>query len=176
MPAEPFAVIFLEGGHKNSLGRANEVYEAVRADVSRMPELYACISDDDAWVRLRAIDTFEKLVRENPALVEPYLDDIFTNLVNHDQPSIQWHIAQIFSEVPLSDKQTKTAIHWLKDKIKTTDIDWIVSGDVMKALIYFCKKGLVSAEELIPLFEVQTGHHSNAISKKATKLLISLSC
>lgn len=172
---ESFKDMLLVGGKTNSLGRAGEVLEIVRSDTSRLDELFECIYHDDAWVRLRAIDTFEKLVKENPGLVTPYLERIFNDLTKSRQPSIQWHLAQIFSEVELTDAQRNTAIAWLKDKIKTTNVDWIVSGDVMKALLYFHAGGFVETKELIDLFKVQEGHKSKAISKKATKLLHNLS-
>ncbi|HEX6415939.1 MAG TPA: hypothetical protein VFZ62_00240 [Candidatus Saccharimonadales bacterium] len=168
---EPFKEILAAGGHANSLGRSGEVLEAVRTDNTKMDELFECISHEDAWVRMRAIDTFEKLVNEKPELAGPYLDAIFTKLTKSDQPSIQWHLAQIFNEVTLNDDQQKQAVLWLKQRIKTTDVDWIVSANTMKTLLSFCKKGIVSDDELRPLFETQTAHDSKSIRKKATGFL-----
>ena len=56
---EAFAEVLTEGGRSNSLGRAGEVVHAVFADRDRLDELWACISHDDAYVRMRAIDSFE---------------------------------------------------------------------------------------------------------------------
>lgn len=165
-----FERILMVGGKTNSLGRASEVIETVRNDQSRLSELFDCIYADDAWVRMRAIDSFEKIIKDEPQLVKPYLTRIFDELTFSDQPSIQWHLAQIFSEVELSDKQQTRAIDWLKSKLETVDVDWIVSVDAMKALLYFHSRGLFAASELKRLFDIQAGHKSNAVRKKAAKL------
>ena len=155
------------GGHSNSLGRAEEVLNEVRKNHTKIPALYSYIRSDDAWVRMRAVDTFEKLVRENPALAEPFLPDILENLTKSTQPSIQWHIAQMFAEISLSNQQREAAINWLKDKLKTTDVDWIVSVNVMKTLLQFNRAGLVDAGSLETFFQTQTEHTSQSVRKKA---------
>ena len=168
---ESFAEILLAGGHANSLGRSNEVLEIVRKDTSKLDELFSCISADDAWVRMRAIDTFEKLVKEQPALVQPYLKSILNELTKSEQPSIQWHLAQIFGEAALSDSQRKDVIAWLKARVTTTEVDWIVSVNVMKTLLAFCKSGFMRADELAPLFKTQSEHPSKSVRKKAAVFL-----
>jgi len=168
---ESFAKILLAGGHANSLGRSGEVLETVRKDTSRLDELFDCISADDAWVRMRAIDTFEKLVKERPALVQPYLKSILSDLTKSEQPSIQWHLAQIFSEVALSNSQRKDAIEWLKARVATTEVDWIVSVNAMKTLLAFYKDGFMRADELTTLFKTQSEHPSKSVRKKAAVFL-----
>jgi len=168
---ESFEETLTVGGHSNSLGRAGEVLQATREDYSRLDELFTCISANDAWVRMRAIDTFEKLVKDKPELVQPYLSSIFSQLTTSEQPSIQWHVAQIFGEVVLSDAERNEAVKWLKQHLKSTDVDWIVSVNVMKTLLSFCKQKYISAGELEPLFKTQTTHSSKSVRKKATIFL-----
>lgn len=167
---ESFADLLAVGGKTNSLGRASDVIEITRANPSRLKELFGCIYDDDAWVRMRAIDSFEKIIREHSAWVEPFLGRIFNELTASDQPSIQWHVAQLFTEINLNDEQQTCAIRWLKDKLKTTDVDWIVAVNAMKALLHFYRQGLVTSSDLEKLFAVQAGHKSKAVRAKATKL------
>ena len=171
---ELFEEILKVGGHSNSLGRASEVLEVVRNDQSRLDELFDCIFADDAWVRMRAIDSFEKIIKDNPLWVSPYLDRILSELTHSAQPSIQWHLAQIFAEVALTDKQRSEAITWLNHMITTTDVDWIVSVNVMKALLYFDRDKFVLARDIQPLFKIQEGHASKSVRKKATEFLLSL--
>ncbi len=163
------------GGHRNSLGDAVKVLEAVLTDQSRLDELYACISHEDAWVRMRAIDTFEKVGREHPGWLEPYIDDLLNEVSKVDQPSIQWHLAEIFCEVRLSDTQRSKAIDLLKTNIATVNVDWIVAANTMTALVHFVKTGHISPSEAIRLLEVQQDHHSNAVKKRAAKLLNQIS-
>lgn len=171
---ESFAEMLTAGGHANSLGRAGEVHEIVECDASRLDELFTCIFNDDAWVRMRAIDTFEKLVAANPALAQPYIPVIFDKLTMSDQASIQWHVAQLFGEVELTDKQCVQAIAWLKQKLATTEIDWIVAANCMKTLVHFKNAGYVAADELTPLFTVQLSHTSKSVHRKASDHLAKL--
>ena len=174
MVMERFEEILMAGGHSNSLGRAGEMLETVRNDCSRLGELFDCIFADDAWVRMRAIDSFEKIIKDNPEWVGPYLDRVFSELTLSSQPSIQWHLAQVFIEVVLTDKQRSDAIAWLKRMIATTDVDWIVSVNVMKALLYFYRNKFVAASDIKPLFKIQEGHVSKSVRKKATEFLSNL--
>lgn len=174
MVMEQFEEILMAGGHSNSLGRASEVLEAVRNDRSRLDELFDCVFADDAWVRMRAIDSFEKIIKDNPEWVGAYLDRMLSELTRSAQPSIQWHLAQIFAEVTLTDEQRREAISWLKHTIITTDVDWIVSVNVMKALLYFYRNEFVAASDIRPLFKIQEGHASKSVRKKATEFLLSL--
>lgn len=167
---ESFETILAVGGKTNSLGRAGEVIDNVHRDPSRLEELFQCVFANDAWVRMRAIDSFEKIVRDEPKWIAPYIDRIFSSLTESQQASIQWHLAQIFTEVPLTSEQRNHAIAWLKDKIKTTDVDWIVSVNVMKALVFFHQSGFVSASELRQLFKIQQEHGSKSVRKKAVDL------
>jgi hypothetical protein len=168
---EPFEDILAAGGHANSLGRAGEVLQTVQNDPSRLEELFNCIFAGDAWVRMRAIDTFEKIVKDRPELGQAYLESIFSDLTKSQQPSIQWHIAQIFGEVKLNDIQRKKAVEWLRQRIQSTDVDWIVSVNAMKTLLSFCNQGYISAGELEPLFKTQANHASKSVRKKAAVFL-----
>lgn len=168
---EAFETILLAGGHRNSLGRSQEVYDIVTSDPGKLDELFSCVYADDAWVRMRAIDTFEKLVRDNPKLAQPYTNKLVEDLTKKDQPSIQWHLAQLFTEIELDAPQLEGALSWLKEKLSTTEVDWIVSANAMKALVYFYNKKLVNLTELTPLLRLQTEHKSKSVRKKAQQFL-----
>mgnify|MGYP006369948421 CR=1 FL=1 len=165
---QTYEAILAVGGKSNSLGRASEVIEMVLANPASLDELFQCIFANDAWIRMRAIDSFEKICRLHPEWIEPYIDTMLSELTSSTQPSIQWHLAEIFAEVEMTRKQTNTAIAWLKERISSTDVDWIVSVNTMKALLEFESKGLVTAKELIALFTIQKQHASQSVRKKAT--------
>jgi hypothetical protein len=172
---QKFIDILSVGGKTNSLGRANEVMDAVLADASKLGELYECVSADDAWVRMRAADCLEKICRVHPDWIEQYLEKILTDWTLSTQPSIQWHLAQIVAEVRLSDVQRKQATAWLKKALSSTDVDWIVAVNTMKTLLQFCREGQVTKDEIMPLFELQRQHKSNTVQKKAAQFLQDLS-
>jgi hypothetical protein len=171
---ESFAQILTAGGHTNSLGRAHEVLEAVQQHPHKIDQLFGCIFADDPWVRMRAIDAFEKIVRDNPEAAQPYVDILINDLTQSSQPSIQWHLAQLFAEVTLDQSQTTKVLAWLQAKIATTDVDWIVAVNVMKTLLYFRGMRLVNDKTLKQLFAVQSEHSSKSVRQKAELFLESL--
>ena len=73
---ESFAEILRVGGRSNSLGRTVEVIETVLADHSRVEELYNCLFQDDAWLRMRAVDALEKICRKHADWLAPYIKQI----------------------------------------------------------------------------------------------------
>lgn len=168
---EKFEDMLAEDGHKNSLGRVNDVIEQVLLDHTRIEELYRTMFNDDAWVRMRGADAFEKICREHPGWIRPYIDRIQKDLFASQQPSIQWHIAEIYCQVDLNEHQKAQAISWLTERLSSVDVDWIVAANSMKALAYFAAKGDVTTSSLQASLKVQLNHKSNAVVKRAKKLL-----
>ena len=168
---EPFAEVLRAGGPSNSRGRSAEVLDLLRGDPARLDELFACIADDDAWVRMRAVDTFEKLVREDPSLGAPYTERVLSELTRSDQPSVQWHVAQLVGVLALTADQRTAAASWLRARLATTDVDWIVAANAMATLVGLAHEGELPPEEVAPLLEVQTAHRSASVRRKATRLL-----
>lgn len=169
--SESFTKILAVGGKSNSLGRADEVINHVLKDPSRLNELYRCLFEDDAWLRMRAVDSLEKICRIHPEWLEPYVDRFSSELTASTQPSIQWHLAQMYREIKLSDAQKRFAIDWLKGLLSSTEVDWIVSANAMDTLAQFTKDGSVPKSELVQLLKIQQQHKSKAVVKRATKLL-----
>lgn len=162
------------GGKANSLGKVNEVVSEVLNDEALLEELYGCMFSQDAWVRMRAADAFEKVCRERPGWLEPYVDKMQTELSNEvQQPSIKWHLAQIYQQVGLTNEQKERALIWLTNILSTSSADWIVAANSMEALVYFTKRGDFTVEKCIPLLKIQLHHKSNAVVKKAKKLISS---
>lgn len=172
--AETFADILMVGGKSNSLGRANEVLQLVLEDKSRLQELYDCLFEEDAWVRMRAADALEKVCRKHPDWLVPYIDRLQTELGDSTQPSVQWHLAQIYRQVALSEKQKTFAIDWLRRLLSTSEVDWIVAANAMDTLVQFTHDGSVPVAETASLLAIQQQHKSNAVIKRANTLLIAL--
>lgn len=166
-----FADMLSTGGHANSLGRVADVIEAVLQDKSRLGELYDCLFAQDAWVRMRAADTLEKVCREHPDWPLPYIGRIQKELAGSTQASILWHIAQIYAQVELTATQKALAIQWLKRQITTTEVDWIVAANVMDTLAQFVRDGSVSRQDFAALLKVQQLHKSKSVVRRASKWL-----
>ena len=172
---ERLADMLAVGGHANSLGLGSEVVELVLKDKPRLDELYNCLFNADSWVRMRAADALEKICRRHPEWLLPYIDRFSTDLASNEQASIQWHLAQIYRQVELTVEQKGFAINWLTQLLCSKDVDWIVSANAMDTLAQFTRDGSFSVEALIPLLNIQLGHSSNAVIKRANKLLVECS-
>lgn len=161
----------LREGKINSLGRVNEVIEDVLLDKSRLDELYDCLFEDDAWLRMRAADAFEKICRQHPEWIETYVDKMQQDLFSSMQPSIQWHLAQIHEQVHLTAPQRQRVISWLENLLSTKTVDWIVAANAMDTLATFVQSGDYKSSDFIKLVEIQTHHKSKAVIRRAHKLL-----
>lgn len=171
---EPFAQILTAGNHANSLGRSAEVITTVLDDKSRLEELYICLFNEDAWVRMRAADALEKICRVHPEWLLPYIDRFTNELLGSNQASIQWHLAQIYRQVSLSDTQKHTAINWLQTLLSSKNIDWIVAANAMDTLVAFTTDGSFPVAKMRALLKIQQTHASKSVVKRANKLLDAL--
>lgn len=172
---ESFLEMLAIGGKSNSLGRTSEVIEAVIKDRSRIEELYACTLNKDPWVRMRAIDAIEKISRQHPDWILPFVERFSADLHGSTQPSIQWHLAQIYRQIDLEDTQVTVIRNWLQRLVSTSNVDWIVAANTMDTLNKFNTLGYVSTNDFRPLLLIQTQHKSNAVKKRADKYLNELS-
>ena len=171
---ESFEDIFMSGGHTNSLGRSAEVLTNVLSDQPKIDELFSCIYSQDAWVRMRAIDTFEKIIKVNPTWAEPYTDKLISELTQKSQPSIQWHLAQLFTEIQLNVDQKEKVMLWLTDLLSSPDIDWIVSANAMIALQFFYLQNDINTQDFTTLLSIQSHHTSKSVRKKALSIMDSI--
>lgn len=172
--AESFAQILSAGGKTNSLGRNGEVIAAILQDPLLIEDVYTCMFDPDPWVRMRAADALEKVCRQHPERLAPYIPRIQQELAGQTQASIQWHIAQIYAQVPLRNDQKRIAIDWLKGLLATTDVDWIVAANAMQTLVQFTKQGSFPRDDMVALIALQQRHKSKSVVRRATKLLATL--
>ena len=166
-----FTDMLAVGGKANSLGKVNDVIEIVLGDKSRLDELYNCMFNDDAWVRMRAADAFEKICRNHPDWISPFIDRFPDELATSTQASIQWHLAQIYNQVDLTQSQKRFATEWLKQILSKSDADWIVAANGMDTLAKFTRENAFPKNELLKLLSIQTRHKSNAVIKRANKYL-----
>lgn len=168
---ESFSTILAVGGKSNSLGRSDEIIQAVLQDRSYIEELYACMFSEDVWVRMRAVDVLEKICRQRPEWLLPYVDRFIADFHTSDQPSVQWHLAQIYRQVSLTDHQRKMIMRWLEVLGSTVSTDWIVAANTMVTLAQFTRAGYYPVNDLIKILLMQQQHASNAVNRRANKYL-----
>jgi hypothetical protein len=166
--AETFADM-LTGGHRNSLGRTGEVVDAVLADRSRLDELFATLSHPDDVVRMRAGDALEKVCRERPQWLRPYLERLLTEVGRTEQPSLQWHTAQILERLrgDLDAGLSERAVDLLRGYLLGSR-DWIVLNVTMDVLGRWALADAALAAWLEPQLERLQGDPRASVSKRAS--------
>ena len=160
----------LTGGDPRSLGKTADVVTQVLAGELSVEELYTCMFNDDEIVRMRAGDALEKVCRERPELVVPFTERLLKDVPRVRQPSIQWHLAQMFTELPLTKLQTERATQIIAYNVQTLD-EWVVTNVSLEALATFTRKGSFDVNEFLNLLAIHQHSRHKSVATRATRLL-----
>jgi HEAT repeat protein len=170
-PVPEAFVEMLSGGHPNSLGRTEEVVGLVLADGSRLEQLFGCLESPDAVVRMRAADALEKVCRERPEWFEPRVERLLEEVGAIDQPSVQWHTAQMLGHLyPRLDSDQGRRAGALLRRYLTESDDWIVLNVTMEILAEWSRDRADLAAWLLPELERLRADERKSVAKRATKL------
>ncbi len=157
------------GGNKRKLNN-QPVIEAVLRDPNRVDELFECIKDQDEYVRMRASDALEKVCRSDPTVVQPLKTRVLNEMSAIEQPSVQWHYAQIVDKLQLDPQETAKVIRKLQSNFETYD-DWITRNITMEVLVNFALHDEALRDYLVPKLEELTKDRRVSISTRAQKIL-----
>lgn len=163
----------LSGGDGRSLHGVDRVIAVVLADSRALEALFECLFCDDAVVRMRAGDALEKIARIRPELLAPFTRRFLSDVVDVDQPSVQWHLAQILTEIELTPQQRPRAVAILKRNLERYE-DWIVLNLTLHALAQFARDDPELRCELVPILRRHQADTRKSVAKRATKLLAQL--
>ena len=171
---EPFAEM-LTGGHRNSLGRTEEVVRIVLSDRARLEELFASATNRDELVRMRAGDALEKICRLQPAWFAEHLDQLLDELGAIEQPSIQWHLAQMLQHLrgESSDEQAQRATELLQRNLRQST-DWIVLNVTIDVLADWAAHDPALAAWLIPELDRLRLDARKSVARRASKRISEL--
>lgn len=169
--SESFADL-LTGGHPNSLGRTEDVVDMVLAHPARLEELFATMADRDEVVRMRVGDALEKVCRQQPDWFLAYVDRLCGELGQIEQPSVQWHVAQMLHRLRsnLSTTQIERATELLQRNL-TRSTDWIVLNVTMDVLTEWAHDDPELAGWLVPVLERRQADRRRSVATRATKRL-----
>lgn len=168
MPLPSYAPL-LTGGHPNSLGRADDVVADVIANPGRMNELFACLFVEDELVRLRSSDALEKVCRTHPELLEPFRAQLFEEVPKIRQPSVQWHLAEILSQIPLDDREWNRAVRIMLTNLDEID-EWVLQNVTLGCLALFARQHAPSRRKLLAVLPRFMASSRNSVAKRARKL------
>lgn len=165
----------LTGGHRNSLGRTEQVVGIVLADQGRLEELFETMTHPDEVVRMRVGDALDKVCREQPGWFVPQIDRICDDIGAIDQPSVQWHVAQMLQHLrgELSADQAQRATRLLQRNL-TGSMDWIVLNVTMDVLTNWSRCDPSLARWLTPELERMRRDKRKSVAKRASMRLTDL--
>lgn len=163
-------VDILRGGHPNSLGRTGEVVDLVLTDEARLAALFATINDPDEVVRLRVGDALEKICRDKPEWFVPHVDLLLDDIGQIDQPSVQWHVAQMLDHLRcrLSPGQQRCATELLQRNLATST-DWIVLNVTMDVLVAWSAGDRSLTAWLAPELERLQHDRRTSVARRASR-------
>ncbi len=159
----------MSGGNKRKINNLS-VIEAVLHDPTGVGELFECVKDQDAYVRMRASDALEKVCRTNASLVHPLKTRVLNEMSAIDQPSVQWHYAQIVDKLQLTPQETAQVISKLQANFEKYD-DWITRTITMEVLGHFALQDEALRAYLIPQLVELTKERRVSLSTRARKIL-----
>jgi hypothetical protein len=108
----------MAGGHRRSIGRADEVAARVRKEPRLFPQLLAGLWSEEAVVRMRAADVTEKVTRERPELLRPYKKELLGLLAETTVKEMRWHLAAIVPRLALNPKERLRAVTSLENYLQ----------------------------------------------------------
>ncbi|MDR9450916.1 MAG: hypothetical protein RI637_06850 [Acidimicrobiia bacterium] len=155
----------LSGGNPRKLQNVDVVVALVLEEPGRLDELIGCILDhDDEIVRMRAGDALEKVCRERPSLLQPHVPLLLGRMSQIDQPSVQWHVAQMLGHVRLTARQRTRAALVLRNNLDYSS-DWIVLNWSLETLAALARRDL----DLIEPLRRSLRHHEHSSYKSLAK-------
>ena len=165
----------LSGGHPNSLGNTVEVVDEVLADPPKFDRLFRCYFSNDEVVRLRVSNGVKRVTKAQPAVVEPYVDRLLTEISQIDQPSTQWTLAELFALLWASmNAQQRAAAHSIVLQNLQTATDWIVLNKSIDSLIRWHEEFPADGETLVNRLKELAGDRRRSVSARAKKALAKL--
>ncbi len=108
----------LNGGDLRSDGKANEVATQIIERPELLADLMEGFDSDNEMIRMRTAHAVEVISRKNGQLLESSKSKLIDHAGNDPLPETRWHLAQIFGNLPLSDRETETVLPILYGYLK----------------------------------------------------------
>jgi hypothetical protein len=122
---------------------------------------------------MRAGDALEKIARQQPGWFGPYRKRLLGEVAEIEQPSVQWHLAQILGRLDLDPAQARRAKAILKRNLERSE-DWIVLNVTMQQLFEWTGDDPALRRWLEPRLERLSADRRNSVRRRAKRLLAQL--
>ena len=163
---------WLKGGDLRSIGRSEEVVNAVLNNTDLFDDVIIGMTHDNPVIRMRASDAVEKITKDHPQLLAAHKDMILNKVSTSEQKEVRWHVAQILPRLDLTDDEVQTAVGILRGYLD--DDSRIVRTFSMEALVGFIERQPEMALWVLNLVEDMIEDGSPAMKSRGKKLLARL--
>ena len=130
---------WLAEGDLTSDGKANEVADVILDNPVRVEQLLDCFESDDPVVRGHAADAAEKIAREKPEILLPYMHILFKTAVEDPIGMVKQHLAMLFGHTSIFEEWVDTSVttlfKLLEDQHAFTKV-WAISSLCIIAKLY----------------------------------------
>jgi hypothetical protein len=99
----------LAGPDRRSIGGSPIVVQRILRSPNLLPTLVAGVTVPDPLVRMRAADAVEKVAHQRPKILGRYRARFIQIARTSAQPEVQWHMAQLLPQLPLTGAQRTQA-------------------------------------------------------------------
>lgn len=110
----------LRTGDMRTIGTANSVVTKVLEKPALVGELVGGLSAQEAGVRMRCADVLEKVALHEPEFVQRYKNPLLQIAQHTQQQEIQWHMAQIFERLSLTEHERQKLVPVFTSYITTS--------------------------------------------------------
>jgi hypothetical protein len=108
----------LRGGNRRSIGQSDQLAALVERYPVRFEELWDCLGDSDALVRMRAADALEKVSRSCSSLFAMKKKILLSRCLDDGTAEVRWHLVAIVARLPLSEGEAAGLMRFLAQCVR----------------------------------------------------------
>jgi hypothetical protein len=165
-------LLLLKDGDRRTIGRAGRVAAMVAKDPSLFPALIAGLWSENLVVRMRAADASEKVTRANPALLQPFKEELLGLMAETSQQELRWHLAAMVPRLSLNAQERQVATSLLKGYLD--DRSSIVKTFALQGLADFARDDPSMRPTVTEMLREAARNGTPAMKARSRKLLLQL--
>jgi DNA-directed RNA polymerase subunit F len=159
----------LKLGDLKTTGKSDELAKKAMNNPSMIKELVLSINNEDKGVRMRAVDSVQKISELKPEAIKHYKKE-FIKFSTINQKEVRWHLAQIYPVLDLNHHEREGILNKLQEWIKTDESN-IVKVFSMQAIYDFSLKDESIKHVAKKVIKEAMKFNTPSINSRAKKLL-----
>jgi hypothetical protein len=164
----------LIGGDLRSIGRSDEVVGDILHNPSLFEDVFKGIFNEDPIIRMRSADAIEKVSKKHPDLLQPFKNRLINEVSKIKQQEVQWHVAQMFSYLELTNSDIKKIAKILFLFIDSSNSN-IVKVFSLQTLVDIALTDSSIKSKIMDKLKQMVNNGSPAVVNRCNKLMYKLS-